>query len=299
MTRPRTLAGIVFVVAVATGTILDSRARAGRAAGSGSILAADLHVHPYPGDGGLPTWELQREAMRRGLDVVAVTGHNNRFGLDLGGAVPLQTEWPILLAGQEITTPSFHLIAVGIERLIDWRLTAREAIDAIHAQGGAAIAAHPAPDSWRVDDETALRALDGAEVAHPSVLSFSPTRAAFEAFSRRVQAVNPSLSPIGSSDFHMTAPLGLCRTYLLVDERSAAGAVAAIRLGRTVARDPHGRFYGTPAHVAAVKDWLATASPSEEVGRSERLTALVALASLVFLAVPPLGLPRRDTANWR
>jgi hypothetical protein len=83
----------------------------------------------------------------------------------------------------------------------------------------------------------------------------------------------------------MTAPLGLCRTYLLVDEPSAAGALDAIRRGRTVATDPHGRFYGQPAHVEAVEKWLA-GRPIPGPGRGERTAALAALAGLAGLALP-------------
>jgi hypothetical protein len=287
----------VFVLFVLVGTFLEPRvdtAAHGSGPGSGTvvhpqgptILAADLHVHPYPGDGSLPVWELQREAARRGLDVIAVTGHNNRVGLELGRLVPLDPDGPIVLPGQELTAPRFHMVAIGIEQMIDWRLPAREAIAAIHALGGVAIAAHPFPVSWREDDDEALRILDGAELAHPSSLLYSPARAAFQEFFRRVQRVNPEVAPIGSSDFHMTAPLGLCRTYLLSEDRSAAGALEAIRRGRTVARDPAGRLFGAANDVAAVEKHLAAvpAAAARAVSSFSRLIALGALVSLAMLS---------------
>lgn len=284
MRLTRAVVSGLFAVAAIVGTVLDSRARLPER--PSSVLVADLHVHPYPGDGSLPTWELQREAQRRGIDVIAVTGHNNRFGLNVGRLVPLEADGPILLRGQEITTPSFHMIAVGIERLIDWRLPARDAIAAIHAQGGVAIAAHPGYASWRVRDEAALRALDGAELAHPSTASFSPARNQFQRFFHRARTLNPDLSPIGSSDFHMTAPLGLCRTYLLATERSAAGALDAIRHGRTVARDTRGELFGAPENVAAVQQFLSTAPAAPIVSSLERFVALTALLALAALCVP-------------
>ena len=290
MKRASAFAVLVFAAAVLAGTILDSRGRTARAR-SGSVLVADLHVHPYPGDGSLPTWELQREAARRGLDVVAITGHNNRFGLVVGRLRPLDPQGPILIPGQEITTPSFHMIAVGIDGVIDWRLTARQAIAAIHAQGGVAIAAHPMRISWRVDDEEALRALDGTEVAHSSLASFSHARRDFEEFFARVQSVNPSVAPIGSSDFHMTAPLGFCRTYLIVDERSATGALDALRQGRTVAADPRGQLVGSTEHVQQVKEFLARRPATEPVTALDRSLALTALLALAVLALP--GTKRR------
>jgi predicted metal-dependent phosphoesterase TrpH len=283
VTRASILALVVFLAAVAAGTMMDSR-EPSRAA-STSILAGDLHVHPYPGDGSLPLWELTREARRRGLDVIAVTGHNNRFGLEVGrlSRAPSPDQL-IVIPGQEITTAAFHMIAMGTDRLIDWRLSARQAIAAIHAQGGVAIAAHPGAESWRDRDVEALAALDGAEVAHQSLTRYSRSREQFREFFERAQLVNQGIAPIGSSDFHMAAPLGLCRTYLLVNERSAAGVLAAIREGRTVARDARGKLFGAPDHVSAVERFLAS-TPVATVGRPARMIAFVALLSLAALCV--------------
>lgn len=276
----------MFAAAVITGTLLDER-WGSRPSRNGRILVADLHVHPYPGDGSLPVWELQREAERRGIDIIAVTAHNNRLGLALGGLFSFRPSPTIVLAGQEVTTPTFHLVAVGTETGIDWRLSARQAIAAVHAQGGVAIAAHPVETSWRDTDEDALRTLDGAEVAHPtSRRTHSAGRDEFLQFFRRAQSVNPNVAPIGSSDFHMWAPLGLCRTYLLADERSASGVLDAIRDGRTVAADPRGRLFGTAEHVAEVEEFLASTSFPPPVAGLERLTALVALLALAALARP-------------
>ena len=66
----RWLTASVFVLLVLVGTVLESLVNTGgHSSGLGSgtvvrpegptILAADLHVHPYPGDGSLPVWELQ------------------------------------------------------------------------------------------------------------------------------------------------------------------------------------------------------------------------------------------------
>ena len=283
--RRRRLAAAIFAAAVLTGTFLDLRHTALPSA-AGTILVADLHIHPYPGDGSLPVWELQHEAERRGLDVIAVTAHNNRVGLALGAQLPLRSTKTIVIPGQEITTPTYHLIALGTDTLIDWRLTAREAIAAIHLQGGVAIAAHPTNASWRDDDQETLRMLDGAEVAHPSSrYNYSPGRDEFLQFFLRVRSISPGVAPIGSSDFHMSAPLGLCRTYLFVDERTPAGVLEAIRQGRTVAADPHGRMFGADENIQKVRDFLS-ANPEPVPTRLEWLSALVALLALVVLALP-------------
>jgi hypothetical protein len=277
----------LFASAVALGTWLDPGDA--RVPGSGHILEADLHVHPHPGDGALSIPQLQREAARRGLDVIAVTAHNNRIALDLDNR-PSGSGDVLVIPGQEITAPLYHLVAVGTHQLVDWRLPLRDAIAAVHAQGGVAIAAHPVESSWIDSDEDALQLLDGAEVAHPGRRPLPQERDEYLEFYRRVHAVNPDVAPIGSSDFHTSAPLGYCRTYILTDDRSAPGVMEAIRQGSTVAQRPNGRLHGSHANRVRVERYLAERDPIPEPGRWDRAAVLVALSGLALLCLPP----RRD-----
>jgi predicted metal-dependent phosphoesterase TrpH len=230
--------------------------------------------------------QLQREAQRRGLDVIAVSGHNNRVALDLARATGGIAGDVIVLESQELTAPGFHMIAVGVREMIDWRLPVPEAVRAIHAQGGVAIAAHPAPLTWKPLDEASLRALDGVEVAHPMTAIFPSTRRELDEFFERVRSMSSDVAPIGSTDFHATAPIGLCRTYLLTSDRSAAGAIEAIRRGRTVAADQDGHLFGAAEHIAVVEEHLAgRGRPS--VPLLHRLVALAALLSLAAVCAGP------------
>jgi hypothetical protein len=285
MTR-RALALILFAVVVVLGTVLDARARKRIVPRAGNLLVADLHVHPYPGDGSLTVAQLQREAERRGIDVIGITGHNNRFGLELSRLLGTNSAGPIVMPGQEVTSPGFHLAAVGITRLVDWRLTAADTIAAIHAQGGAAIAAHPIRLINAGWDEKARRDLDGTEVMHPLRLGSSKGGKELDAFLELTRAGNAGVAPIGSTDFHMSAPLGLCRTYLLTDDRSASGVVRAIRDGRTVAECRDADLVGTPENIAAVRTALASAGAAVPPSLAERLCAFLALVSLALLVWP-------------
>lgn len=289
MTRRGTGAAAAFAALLIVGTWLDRDASAPRPAG---ILVADLHVHPFPGDGVLTVGQLQREARRRGIDVLAITGHNNRVALDLAARTGGRADEPIVLDSQELTAPGFHMIAVGVRQMIDWRLPVTEAVRAIHAQGGAAIAAHPVPLTWKPLDEPSLRALDGVEVAHPMARGTGSSRRHLDAFFTRVRRVNPGVAPVGSTDFHAAAPLGLCRTYLLTHDRSAAGAVDAIRQGRTVAQDQQGRLYGTAEYVAEVRQRLPLLLRSAAASFAARLAALTALIALAVLSLGPRQQPR-------
>jgi predicted metal-dependent phosphoesterase TrpH len=277
---------LLFVGAVLAGTALDASARARIGARAGHLLVADLHVHPFPGDGSLTIAQLQREATRRGIDVIAITGHNNRFGLALSSVLGTDPDGPIVIPGQEITSPGFHMAAVGIDRLVDWRLGAADAIAAVQAQGGVAIAAHPIgliDAGW---DDEARRALDGTEIMHPLRLNWTDGGRQLDVFAATTKGLNPELAVVGSTDFHMAAPLGLCRTYVLADDRSAAAVLHAIRAGRTAASCGGGDLVGTPENVAAVRQGLGPLAAAMPPSAGEKACAFLALAALAVLAWP-------------
>jgi len=275
---PRHFFVAVFVVLVLGGSLRDTR-NVAAVRGTG-VLLADLHVHPFPGDGVLTAWQLQREASRRGLDVIAVAAHNNRTALGVAHALRLLLDDPIILESQELTSPGFHIVAVGVSTIVDWRHDVPEAVRAIHAQGGVAIAAHPVPLTWKPLDEMSLRALDGVEVAHPMAQRTGSSRRELDAFFARARAAKSDIAPIGSTDFHVTGPLGWCRTYLLTSDRSPAGAIDAIRKGRTVAEDQYGRLYGSVAHIAQVKQHLDSNPSPPSHAPLDRFLALGALLTL-------------------
>jgi hypothetical protein len=277
---------VLFAVAVLLGTLLDARARTRIVPPGGTMLVADLHVHPYPGDGSLTIAQLQREAERRGIDVIGITGHNNRLGLDLSWFLGTDSAGPIVIPGQEVTSVDFHMVALGITRLVNWRLTAADAIAEIQAQDGVAIAAHPISPINEGWDDRARRALDGTEVMHPLRLTWSKGGEELDSFLEMTTAANAEIAPIGSTDFHMAAPLGLCRTYLLTDDRSSTGAVRAIRDGRTVAGCGDDDLVGTSRDVAAVRTALASRPAAVPPASAEKLCAFLALVSLALLAWP-------------
>lgn len=290
---------VLIASAVSIGTWLDARATthaAPRPGPSGEfVLAADFHVHAFPGDGALPGWDLRRDARRLGLDALVVSNHNQTLAAAIGGALSSGNTWPLLLPAQELTTPQFHIVAVGVRKTVDWRLPERELLDAIHRQGGVAIAAHPGPDSWTSRDDAILAALDGAEVAHPMADFMDDGRAHLDSFFARARTQNPTLAPIGSSDFHIAGAPGYCRTYVLARAVTADAILDAIREGHTVAEDRHGKRYGDPARIAIVEAHLASEPRLPERPLAERLVALVALAGLMLLVwVSTGGIPAPD-----
>ena len=286
MTAARGVSLALLAVGLTIGSALDHVAVDGATrTHAGIVLTADLHVHAFPGDGVLPAWELRREARRRGIDVIAITNHNQSIAARLpsGGSTG---ELPLVIPGQEITTPAFHLTAVGIRDVVDWRLPLADAIAAVHARGGVAIAAHPMTDSWRAGADMGARALDGAEAVHTRAQEFSRGRQELRAFYRNLRGVNPDLAAIGSSDFHAVAPLGGCRTYIFADEPSERGVLDAIRRGRTVASDGRGAFVGDAPLVDLARQAEASRSVPPDTRPWRPISVgmvLLALAGLVCL----------------
>lgn len=109
---------------------------------------ADLHIHTRFSDG-MASVEtvLERAEHATDLDIIAVTDHEDvRGGLEareLAAKRGLRVE---VVAGAEITTRHGHLVALFIEKTPPIFRSVEETIEAIHAQGGIAIAAHPM--SW-------------------------------------------------------------------------------------------------------------------------------------------------------
>jgi len=248
-------AALLFAGA-ALGSLTDRiPARGSLRAGEYLVLSGDFHVHAFPGDGALAPWVLRDEAARAGLDVIAVTNHNQSLTGRLAEWVSRRGDGPLMLAGQEITNPRYHMIAAGIDQAVNADQPAAGAIADVQAQGGVAIAAHPSRRFHGYDADATVAALDGAEAAHSGVHWDDAFKSDLAAFFGRARRVNANVAAIGSSDFHAMPPtLGRCRTYLFVTERTKAGVIEAIRSGRTLAVDGDGGLTGDPSLIRLFGD---------------------------------------------
>jgi predicted metal-dependent phosphoesterase TrpH len=253
-------------------------------AGGYWVLAVDFHVHGFPGDGALAPGLLRDEAARAGLDAFVLTNHNGVATARAARRLAAGTPGPIVIVGQEITARGFHIAAAGLEAPVDWTHGAAAAIRAVHAQGGVAIAAHPGRDYRQGWDDDAVALLDGYERAHPSMRD-PDTGVDLAAFAARVSATRPNAARIGSSDFHSkSGSPGACRTWVLARERSAAGIIAAVREGRTVAVGVNGQLYGSPDDVRLVRDAAAMRLvPPRDTAASRAAAAAAALGLLMLI----------------
>ena len=211
------------------------------------VVEADFHVHSFLGDGILSPFNVVLEARRRGLHAFALTNHNQLVAARLARWFSQKVDGPIVLVGQEITAPGWHIVAAGLRRTVSWRTDALEAIREVHDQGGVAIAAHPVEELWPALSEEVAVELDGAEMLHPLVYGDEKGKRDLREFFRRARQTNPGLAAIGSSDFHALQSLGICRTLVFVESLDEKGVLEAIRSGRTVVIDENARPHGDAA----------------------------------------------------
>ena len=275
---------VLLAVGLVTGTIGDRPLRQEPLTLAGyRVLSADFHTHSSMwSDGAFTPWNLVLEAPRQGLDAIAVTGHNEVWDGQLAQRFARWMGGPIVIGGEEVLAGErFHTIALGVKTVVDFRKTAAEVVDAIHRQGGVAIAAHP----FRADApgwSAAVDRLDGAEICHPNVFWDPDGQAQLEEFAAR-----KPMAAVGSSDFHGTGRMGICRTYVFVREASEQGILDAVRAHRTVVFGKGDRVYGDP-DLVKYADQLRGRAPARDFGGSaidwiSRITAIAGFAGLVML----------------
>jgi hypothetical protein len=288
MTLLRRLAWLTTALGVIAGfAITDPPPRPPLHSGGYTILTGDFHVHAFPGDGTLAPWALAREASRRGLDVIALTNHNNMLAWRVSQALPWPQGGAMVIPGEELTAAGYHMAAVGLTSTVSWTQPAAAAARAIQAAGGVAIAAHPIYGARAGLDSAAIEAIVGFVAAHPAQHDWPEAARQIAAFRQRAFTARPSIAAIGSTDFHATAPLGLCRTFLFVTEVSPRGVLDAIRAGRTVACDGRGQAYGDATLSAVVTDACARSagSPARDVTGAGSIGAVLVWLGCLALIV--------------
>src|SRR3972149_169791 len=133
----------------------DSRERAGSGRrGGGSVSEdprrgkADLHVHTASGDGmASPRQILDYVEAETDLDVIAVTDHDDLRGALEAREVCARGRYRFqVITGMEVTAIEGHIIALWVEEPLPSLRPVEEVLEAVHRQGGLAVAAHPL--SW-------------------------------------------------------------------------------------------------------------------------------------------------------
>lgn len=105
------------------------------------IARGDFHIHSiFSRDGRLSPKDIVAIALRRGLEVIAVTDHNTiAGGLAVQKCAPKGLE---VIVGSEIYTDKGEVIGLWLSKEIKSRVL-EEVVREIHAQGGKVCVPHP------------------------------------------------------------------------------------------------------------------------------------------------------------
>lgn len=219
-----------------------------------TTLRLDLHCHSrFSSDGIAEPEEMIEQAKRMGLDGFVITDHNTcacvdyfeRHGhLDPSGE---PVDGLLIIPGQEITTRSGHLLALGVT-LPDLKgIGPQEAVEMIHRYGGLAIPPHPF-DYFRAGIREAV--LDTLDIDGLEVFNAAST---FRRCNRQALAYakKRNLPMTAASDAHDAAALGTSYTIVEAEQFNRAGVLDAIAKGNCA---QHERYL-TPK--AAIKKTFA------------------------------------------
>lgn len=285
----------MLAVGAGIGTLVDKAPKRDIEERAGyRVLQGDFHAHTRFSDGFLSPLDIVDQAERRGLDVLAVSEHNQTFPGKLARAWSEFVHGPTIVVAEEITTHDYHMLAIGIEDRIDARRSLSDAIDDVHAQGGVIASAHPTFRFAKAYTPDIIAKLDATELMHP--IAYQGKNSGIGAweemrdFYEDAKANGHFLTPLGNSDYHFGSVLGVTRTYLFARGDTAKDVVDAIREKRTVVFDLEGRGYGDPELVAALEaEPLAprnvdygyrSSNPVDAIGRT--LGFLGLLGALLF-----------------
>jgi predicted metal-dependent phosphoesterase TrpH len=187
----------------------------------------DLHMHSrFSPDSATCPKRIVERALLLGYGLIAITDHDsNAEAFDwlvkekvLTAAGILREEWARergfagaklqVLPGQEISTATGHLLCLNARIEPCWGVDVSEAVDAIHEQGGVAIAAHPY-DRRRAsyaEDELDAAPFDAIEVVNGGATNHQVNAMARELAKRR------GLPGVANSDGHTIGQIGRCNS---------------------------------------------------------------------------------------
>lgn len=195
-------------------------------------LKLDLHVHSERSfDGVMTLDEIASLARAKGLDGVAVCDH--------GAALTGAPEVPdfLFIPGVELATQFGHLLGLFVTGPVE-TTDFYEAAEAIHAQGGLTVLAHPFEHNR--DDTRLLPAvpcLDGVEVwnsrADRNIREANALAAAF--------AKEHGLLPFGGSDAHVPQEIGNAAVTVSAQSLTLEAVKAALLAGDAAIEGRRGR----------------------------------------------------------
>ncbi len=174
---------------------------------------ADLHLHTTYSDGLMtPEETVDIIAQHTSLSVVAITDHHTTEGAFVAREYAQRHSLNIeVIIGQEVTTGEGDVIGLYLQSTLPKFATATAAIEAIHQQGGLAVAPHPFTFGWDMESVNFafLRLpFDAVEGRHGC-----PVSLAGNLCTALANRFGPRLPELGGSDSHIPYTAGQAFTW--------------------------------------------------------------------------------------
>jgi predicted metal-dependent phosphoesterase TrpH len=179
---------------------------------------ADLHIHTeYSFDGTASVLAVLQQAKQTGLDVIAITDHDEIDGaleaMELAPEVGIE-----VIPGIEVSTADGDLLALNVTQKIERDQPMLETLSKVGKLGGICIAPHPMDDGYRMHslgsylimkalrDRDAAKILIAIETYNATILNKANNDYA------RILAEHLGIAQTGNSDAHVLNAIGLGRT---------------------------------------------------------------------------------------
>lgn len=217
---------------------------------------ADLHIHTiYSYDGTASVPAVLTQARKLGLDVIAITDHDEVAGALK--ALALAPKYGVdVIPGIEITTSEGDLLALNITKKVERNLPLIETVLRVGELGGFCIAPHPMADGLGMKSLSAysiLRALRNNDVADILIGIETYNATTIDRMSNHyahILSEHLDLARIGNSDAHVLEAIGLGLTEFT--GRTASALIKAIYKQKTTV---HKKKEWTPVRILG--SWAA------------------------------------------
>jgi predicted metal-dependent phosphoesterase TrpH len=195
---------------------------------------ADLHLHTSYSDGWPSPPAVVEAAGDLTLDVIAITDHDTIEGaLRAAEYASRLAEAPFVIVGEEVSSRDGHIVGLFLQRRVRPGMSARATVDAIHRQGGIAVAVHP---FWRTQRQGRGSVHGVGWVAVEldfdaiEVENSTPGFYLFNQMARRA-CESAGRTELGNSDAHIVDAIG--RAYTTFPGRTPPALRVAIEQGTT------------------------------------------------------------------
>ena len=185
----------------------------------------DLHIHScHSHDCLLQVDDILKQAVKTGLDGIAITDHNTVEGSLQARRRAKELNLPlIVLPGMEVSTTKGHLLVLGITENIPYGLSPEKTIEMVREKGGVVIPSHP----FKMKG---IGRVDGLDV--DAIETFNSSCMFGENAKAKKMATSLGRSEVGGSDSHLLDTIGFGITEIDAEPDEVA-VLQAIREGKT------------------------------------------------------------------